>query len=342
MSGLLGAIAGGAQAGSMLGIRKDGLDPFVFSDKPVEGAITTADMIDQPQGSSARWMFEEAARQNGLDPDAVVKGSPEHRQITQDLDAALVALKDAPMPKGEAARTEALRGAIRDAVTADGPRLSVAQAATLATMPGAQAMSAPSAQAALRAAATIARHPAAQAGLAAGVAGTIAAGELLGPTTERTRVGAGAVSALDTDRDGRVECPEIGKWLPDVGEDSRLPNARAYQTHVTGVPGMDFKVTTPITGAVRFDGCRDLPDGALLLEAKADHGVLLTEGAERWSVARDAVGKQGDRQQNVSQSIGVHAEWHVQTAIDQQAIKDVFVDKRVLIPVIHDPMPRAE
>lgn len=325
MSGLTGLIGGGAQARGMLGVQKDGLDPFVFSDAPVDGAITTADMIDQPKGSTARWMFEEAARQHGLDPDTVVRGSAAHDRITQDLDTTLRTLKEHPLPKGEAAHAQALRGAIRDAVALGGPALTPGQAATLATMPGAQAFSSPGAQAALRGAASIARHPAAQGGLAAGVAGTIAAGEIIGRQETAPQEQTRATPFVGLDKAGERREDDMcapqgtdGAWI--VKNQSMNDDARAYQRQIAGTPELpgklmvEYRVTSRTGGGfVDFDGCAFDRPGKPLLDAKFGYGRAFkqAEAGEIWARAGivDGLAKQADRQAEIT--LRSHpVEWH--------------------------------
>ena len=328
MSGLLGGIAMGAQAGSAIGVQRGGLDPFIFTDKPVDGAITTADMIDQPEGGTARWMFEEAARARGLDPDAVVKGSPEHQAITEDLNVTLRTLHDAPPTRGEASETQAIRGAIRDAVAANGPILSAAQAGALATMPGARVFSAPEAQAALRGAASIARHPAAQAGLAVGVAGTIAAGEMMG-SSEATQDKARAAPFAGLDEAGERRDDDTcapkgtdGAWV--VKSQTMGTEARAYQRQIAGTPDLpgklmvEYQVTSRANRqSVDFDGCAfDRPDRALLEAKYGYEGLFATMDARGGGLAigvEKSLQGQASRQARVTG--GTHpVEWHASEA----------------------------
>lgn len=327
MSGLLSAL--GAQAGSLLGVQKGGLDPFILSDKPVPGAITTADMIDQPRGGTARWMFDETARQNGFDPQTVVKGGPEHQQVTRQLDAALHALKDSPLPKGEAAQTQTLRGAIREAVAADAPRLTAAQAATVATLPGAQTFSAPGAQAALRAAAAVARHPAAQAGLAAGAAGAIAVGGLTrrDEAAPQEKASAAPFAGMATKGERREDdtcAPKgtDGAWI--VKAQKMEPGPRAYQRQISGTPELpgnlivEYRVTSRAGGKpVDFDGCAVDRPGHPLLDAKYGYAAAFekAEAGAEWAQKGivDGLADQASRQVEITS--GSHpVEWHASDA----------------------------
>lgn len=356
MSGLTGLIGGGAQAGGMLGVQKDGLDPFVFSDAPVDGAITTADMIDQPKGSTARWMFEEAARQHGLDPDKVVRGSAEHDRITQDLDTTLRTLNDHPLPKGEAAHAQALRGAIRDAVALGGPALTAGQAATLATMPGAQAFGSPGAQAALRGAAAIARQPAAQAGLAAGVAGTIAAGEIIGRQETAPQEQTRATPFVGLDEAGERREDDIcapqgtdGAWI--VKNQSMNDDARAYQRQIAGTPELpgklmvEYRVTSRTTGkSVDFDGCAFDRPGQPLLDAKFGYTGFFSkqEAGQTWVDAGPMLKLRKEAgQQSTITARTYPVEWHVsENGLVQQFKYQQYLGSNSApnMSIIHTPM----
>jgi hypothetical protein len=144
-------------------------------------------------------------------------------------------------------------------------------------------------------------------------------------------------TSLDTNKDGKLECKEIGTWVPETDGDSRSLNASAYQSFITGMTAKDFKTHISDT---RFDGCKAQPFGALLLEAKADHGALLTDKAlSSWSKADVKISSQAKAQNDVATTLGVRNEWHVQTFNDTVSIKKIFNSISISTPVIHDPMP---
>ena len=89
---------------------------------------------------------------------------------------------------------------------------------------------------------------------------------------------------------------------------------------------------------VDFDGCREIGDRAVLVEAKGDHGDLLSPRAT-WSDAPIGIAAQGRDQQAAATVLGVHNEWHVQTADDTAAIAGIFAQNGISTPVLHDPMP---
>jgi hypothetical protein len=366
-----------AQRGGSFGIEVSGVGTLAVTHTDKPGSITPNQMRDQPEHSAARWMFEQAAQANGFDPKTIVKGSPQDQQVTRTLSETLTHLGELPRGGGVASEATSVRSLIQQAArtapfTPNGAEVALSPAETELAMALAPAANAPGgAVFADPAVFSVTRQVAAQvltrgtpqmkAALIAGGAAAVAAGTVAGPhdgtstsrpastgdakpetETKANQSLAAARAALDTNRDDVLQCREIGQWIPDIGVESRSLNAQAYQAHVTGRPGEDFEVVTPITGKVRFDGCVDLPAGADLLEAKGDHGVLLTDKATSWSAARAGVVAQGQVQQAAAAKLGVAAEWHVQTTTDHAVIQTLFARSGILLPVIHDPMPPAK
>ena len=104
------------QINGSFGVIVAGKDRLVVTDQPTDGGIEPGQMRDQPATSTARWMFEQAARAHGFDPKAVPKGSPQDEQVTRTLTDALGRLSEQPRGKaGVASGVEAMCGVIRDA-----------------------------------------------------------------------------------------------------------------------------------------------------------------------------------------------------------------------------------
>lgn len=144
----------------------------------------------------------------------------------------------------------------------------------------------------------------------------------------------------DADNKDDKSCAVIGEWVAEKpGSNSK--NVIAYQGYVTGKEGYDFHVKTVVEGNVKFDGCKDEITGPVLLEAKADHGGLLSQ-QEAWSYAQKiGIPEQGPRQDSAAKEIGVRNEWHTQTENDRTVIEDIFREKAISTPVIHTPMPKV-
>jgi len=106
------AVTGNTQISGAFGVAAGRLEPMVVSSDPDAATITVAQMRDQPAGGTARWMFEEAARQNGFDPADVVKGSPEDAKVTATLERSITAMASMPKTSGQASEINQLRDVI--------------------------------------------------------------------------------------------------------------------------------------------------------------------------------------------------------------------------------------
>jgi hypothetical protein len=311
----------------------------------LEQAVRSGD----PAFTDIRIAYDMHARANGFDPTRIPAGSPEDRQVLADLTRTLQRVAtEAPQARGGvASQIETLRAQARQTVhqrqaeAATG--LSGVTLAAAARAPGAAAAAELPPEAATAARIAI-RHPAAAAGFVVGAGVAISAGQFgrtaETPTAERDRVDIRV--AADTNRDGELQCREIGQWQPEAGYAARETinggNANRYQDYVGGRPGENFHVTAPGVRNVAFDGCRDIGQHAVLVEAKGDHGVLLSPHAI-WSDAPIGIEGQGRDQQEAATVLGVRNEWHVQTAHDTAAIAGIFTQVGIATPVLHDPMP---
>lgn len=95
------------QINGSFGVIVAGRDRLVVTDRPTDGGIEPGQMRDQPATSTARWMFEEAARAHGFDPEAVAKGGTQDEQVTRTLTDALGRLSE--QPRGKAGVASASR-----------------------------------------------------------------------------------------------------------------------------------------------------------------------------------------------------------------------------------------
>ncbi len=331
-----------------------------------EGVCANSVDLDTKSGGG-KWMYDQAARSFGFSPIAA-RSNPKQNgavmlRLNETINAWIGAAKKQKPRKivsWQSHFRSILVSVTRNSESAATANLNAQQAA-LAKLPGASTLSNPAVRGGVHLAISLeqrllgitAPHLAAAAkmGLSTGAAlAYVAASDRnpLGKPHEATHADQNknpqpgprlnpAAAALDTDKDGKLQCLEIGKWKPDTGYHP-TNNSRAYQDYVSGFPGTDFQ-THPIYGKqVKFDGCRTGSDGrALLLEAKANYGNLL---GGKWSKAElKTIPEQGIRQHRAATLLGVRNEWHAQSENDTKVIQQIFKDKaEIPTPVIHTPM----
>jgi len=348
------AMSGSGRARAALADLGGGMSLAVCIKGNCANSITTEAMIAQPRNSGARWAFDEAARQLGLNPATIQRGSIDHARVTRVLDGLVDAIKDEALT----GTTTEVHGQVRAKITA-----SIAAIAKLDAM-GVTFREARAAAAAIGGAPTLsrsttatlesstafarARVPGGAVAAAAGTAAAIAAVKIAGsgapePTPKDKPKLTPLAVPLDTDHDGKLQCREIGKWVTEDGYAAReliSPNANRYQDFIGGHPGQNFRVIDPSQkmGQTDYDGCRDTPNGAVTLEAKGDHRGMIDQ--EWYFAGKVGLVDQGRRQQDTANRYGVRNEWHAQTATDRAAIAGLFktTNPEITTRVLHTPM----
>ncbi|MBX7483913.1 hypothetical protein [Qipengyuania qiaonensis] len=342
MSGLANVMAGGTVGDAFLLQGPAG-------DVSVQQGGGSLDQISAQVWSKpeVKALYDMQARAMGIDPASIARGSDADAEVMQAFNETLNRVDP---QKGEASFIQEFRRSA-ETTASDIDRRDTARLNTMSAMgvlsgslpaAAAKAPGASLAAEALPVTETFARiTPKNSVAIAAGATGAaigIAAGELAGPTRqdtdEKERIG---TDSLDTDHDGIIECKEIGTWV-DENRNGRSANANAYQDFISGVPGTDFHVVNPVTGPVKFDGCHDRPDGAMLVEAKADHGGWVLGGGVS-KLEDTGIADQGERQKTAASTLGVRNEWHTQTLHDKMVIDNIFRNSEIATPVIHSPMP---
>jgi hypothetical protein len=337
-----------------------------------DGKCTNAKELDVNSGGG-KWMYDQAARSFGHDPTAA-RQWPELNakvmdRLSQTIDGLIADAKNGGAPTPVEWHSS-FRSQLTQVARAEDSKITGSlhqhQLEKIAALPGAGILSDPAVRGAVHIAINAEQRvltnaapqlgAAARAGSAAGTLATVAIAEFLAPdappvagdkpaeapksdaTTQRPALNP-TVALLDVNKDDRLQCKEIGIWVKDNGFDSRSVNSKAYQDFISGKPGMDFEVNTPVmqSGKINFDGCKDMPAGALLLEAKAQHGAVLTGG---WSSAPAQIADQARKQDQAAKALGVQNEWHVQVKEEAATIRIILEhDVQVKTPVHHTDMP---
>jgi hypothetical protein len=333
------------------------------------GTCKNAKDLDTNSGGG-KWMYDQAEASFGYKPGST-RNNPEQRaEVETRMYASINAAIDAVKKNGKGSSVE-WHSQFRSSLSVtrnkeeQGERAKLNEQARLASLPGASIFADPKLRGAVQAivnvevAALNILDPklamAAKAGLAVGnQIAIIAADQRTIPSPQATEKAdtkpdeatkseqkplTPLALPLDTDKDGKLVCREIGVFVKDTG--NHTANSKAYQDYVTGVPGMDFHVvsTNAPSGRVKFDGCKDRPEGPMLLEAKGNHRTLL----KGWgSEAEKEIPKQGESQDKAAKALGVSNVWHAQTSHDQEAIKALFDDRGLSTPVYHTPMKPSD
>ncbi len=330
-----------------------------------DGPCKDSKELDTNTGGG-KWMYDQVAQSFGYNPKAARSSPEQNNQVLVRMYAGINAAIDATKARGKTVTSVEWHSQFRTSLAAvrDKHERSTTQTlnqqARLASLPGASALADPAVRGVVQAAVNLevralgAVRPelaaAAQTGLTAGATIAFLAADQLAalipqttdpkpndtPSPEQKPRTPLAV-ALDTDHDGKLLCREIGVFVKEVRNEKDSINAYDYQAFITGRPGEDFHVVsaTASSGNVKFDGCKDRPEGPILLEAKADHGGLLGGG---WSKAETKnIPLQGKNQDEAAKALGVQNEWHAQTSNDQEVIKDIFKKRLIDIPVYHTP-----
>jgi hypothetical protein len=329
-----------------------------------EGECKDSKVLDTNNGGG-KWMYDEAARSFGFDPKTARQAPDQHVKVEGRMYAAIENAIEAVKVKGEKTGVE-WHSQFRSSLGKERQKNERAQMmqlneqARLASLPGASIMSDPTvrgmtqglvtteirALSILRpelgaAAQTALSSGAVLALLAAKQSASIAPnGESLDSTPPENNPKQKPLTALalplDIDKDGKLQCKEIGDWKTDNA--NHTANSRAYQDYVSGRPGTDFRVKVPAYNDINFDGCKDKTEGPVLLEAKAKQGSLLDPKPLDFMPKK--IAEQGRRQHNVATALGVTNEWHVQTKKDFAVIREILDDEAKLpTPVIYDPTP---
>jgi hypothetical protein len=103
-----------------------------------------------------------------------------------------------------------------------------------------------------------------------------------------------------------------------------------------------FRVAEPArpTGKVDYDGCKDMPGGPVLLEAKGNHRGNI--GEPWFEGGRVSLVKQAEAQSSTATRVGAQLEWHVQTKGDAEALNKLFERLPSNVNVRHTPMPEIK
>ncbi len=327
------------------------------------GTCSNATELNTSTGGG-KWMYDEAARSFGYNPTTARRNPEQNAQVETRMYATINATIDAAKARGNKGGSVEWHSQFRSSLGAERQKTEQAQTlklneqARLASLPGASVLADPTIRGAVQGVVNIELRAlklfrpelvvAAQSGLAAGaVVALIAADQREKISAIPDQLDRGTLDnkpdqkpltplamALDTDKDGKMVCKEIGDWVPDTGRHS--PNSKAYQDYVTGKPGTDFHVPRLDKMPLKFDGCKDTPDSPLLLEAKGMHGAVIT-GDFSDEPARAA--KQGTEQMNVAKALGVRNELHVQMKEEVGVFEKIYRGADVTTPVKHVPMP---
>jgi hypothetical protein len=332
------------------------------------GTCKNAKDLDTDSGGG-KWMYDQAEASFGYKPGST-RNNPEQRaEVETRMYASINAAIDAVKKNGKGSSVE-WHSQFRSSLSVtrnkeeQGERAKLNEQARLASLPGASIFADPKLRGAVQAivnvevAALNILDPklamAAKAGLAVGNQIAIIAADqrtIPGPTaTEKadTKPNEATKSEqkpltplalpLDTDKDGKLVCREIGVFVKDTTNHNK--NSYAYQAYVTSRPDEDFHVVSANapSGRVKFDGCKDLPEGPMLLEAKAQQGGLFKRKLLTFIIEK--FGRQAQSQHDAATALGVKNEWHVQTKKEHEGIKDIINDRAKLpTPIIFDPTP---
>ena len=336
-----------------------------------DGKCPNAKELDTNSGGG-KWMYDQTARSFGFDPKTARQSLDQDAKVMARLGETinhLIAQTKSGGAPSLASQHSDFRSALTQITRTEDAKIKGAltpqHLATLAALPGAATLSDPAMRGAVQAAVTVEQRlltvaapplgEAAKAGSALGVVATVALAEALSPdvplgpqakpvdaaqaddSSKPTALNPAAL-ALDANKDGKLECKEIGNWVVDTGRHSA--NSRAYQDYVTGKAGYVFHVEVTFKSAsVKFDGCKDEAAGPLLLEAKGDHGNVLDPMG--FDGAQVAIVRQAKFQNEVAVNLGVRNEEHVQTEKDTVAIRSLFDFNGIPTPVVYDPMSKA-
>ncbi len=303
-----------------------------------DGTCSKAIELDTSTGGG-KWMYDEAARSFGYNPTTARRNPEQNAKVETRMYTTINAGIDAAKARGNKGSSVEWHSQFRSSLGAERQKTEQAQTlklneqARLASLPGASVLADPTIRGAVQGIVNIELRAlkllkpelavAAQSGLAAGaVVALIAADRRERISIIPDQLDRGTLDnkpeqksltplalPLDTDKDGKLLCKEIGDWVPDTG--SHTANSLAYQDYVTGVPGADFHVKVPELNKVKFDGCKDQAVGPILLEAKAKQGSLLDPKPA--SFMAEVIKNQAINQNNVAIALGVPNEWHVQT-----------------------------